>query len=112
MATIVTASCPHCQSDIKIRPDGVHVYLYSTGWPNDYYAFFCPECKGYVQKDADAHVTQMLIEAGVRHTLTEVPLEVVERKACRTPVTGDDILNLISYLRDHDTMPESEKSRR
>ena len=106
MATVVTAHCTHCAAEVKIRPEGVHVYVYSSKWPTDYYAFFCPECKGFVQKDADEHIVQLLRDANVATTLIHVPLEVIERKAMKKPLTNDDVLNLLCYLRDHDTMPD------
>lgn len=111
MATVVTVNCPRC-GNVSLRPEGVHLFLFSNKWPTDYYAFFCPKCKEYREKDSDDHATHVLYEGGVPHTLTDVPLEVVERKALRVPLTGDDVLNLVSYLRDHDTMPPLEKADR
>lgn len=112
MTAVVTANCPRCNADLKLRPDGVHVFLFSTEWPKDYYAFFCPKCKAYVQKDADDHITNLLLNNGVPHTMIEVPQEVMERRDSRQPVTNDDMINLVVYLRDHDTIPSGRAYRR
>jgi len=108
MATVITTHCDACHADLKLKPEAVHLFQYSIGFPGDYYAFFCTKCRTYCAKVADAHVCSLLLQGGVPHTLIEVPLEVVERKACRTPLRYDDLLDLMQYLRNNNFMPEQK----
>lgn len=106
MATVITATCDHCKADLKLKPEGIHLFQFSVGFPGDYYAFFCTKCHAYVTKPADNNVCTLLISGNVPRTMIEVPLEVVERKACRTPLRYDDLLDLMSYLQTHSYLPD------
>ncbi len=112
MSTVVTAHCNFCHTDLQLGIKAVACFTYSNRHSSDYYAFFCPRCREYNAKPADDHVVGLLMSGGVKCTVIDLPLEVVERESCKIPLVLDDVLNLVMYLRDHDVMPEPEPARR
>lgn len=112
MSTVVTAHCGFCHTDLQLETTAVACFTYSTKHSADYYAFFCTGCREYNSKPADDNVVNLLMSGGVKVTLIDLPLEVIERESCTTPLVLDDVLNLVMYLRDNDVMPELEPARR
>ena len=95
MQTIVIATCPTCD-DVELEPRDVELRL-CTHAPASTYRFICPSCGDYVEKPADQEVVNLLMSAGVRSVVWELPAEALERHDGAT-ITKDDVLDFMLGL--------------
>lgn len=101
--TNITATCEHCRTEVGLRPSGLHMVLYDNG-ANGYYEFFCPRCTELNQKAMDFGIVRILRDAGVKATVTHVPLEVVDRApdGGSPKIASDDVLDFYLDLQKTD----------
>ena len=91
--TNITATCPACHVEVVLRPSALHMTLYDNGF-DGFYSFFCPKCTELCDKQMDFGIVRILKEAGVRHTLVHIPLEITERGTTPAPeISSDDIMD-------------------
>ena len=98
MATI-RASCPSC-GDVELTTRDVRVLLCSDTNEGSY-AFQCPACTVAVSKAAEPRVVDVLVAAGVKLTVWQLPAELNETH--QGPAIGyDDLLQFHFELQSED----------
>lgn len=91
--TNITSTCTRCENEVVLRPSALYMTLYDNG-ANGFYSFFCPRCTELCDRNMDFGIAKILNEAGVRHNMVHVPLEVIERKTSPAPtISSDDIMD-------------------
>ncbi|MCB1270266.1 MAG: hypothetical protein KDB31_02495 [Microthrixaceae bacterium] len=65
------------------------------------YLFRCPSCSMIEVRDAESHVVDVLLAAGVRSTDWTLPAELAEAHD-GMPITHDDVLDFHDLLSTHD----------
>lgn len=99
MQTIVIATCPTC-ADVEMEPRDIELRL-CNHTPASTYRFICPSCGDYVEKPADSDVVSLLMSAGVRAVVWELPAEMLEPRE-GAPISGDDVLDFMLGLERQD----------
>ena len=103
--TIVRATCPSC-GDVELSVHQLSAILCITTNEGSY-AFQCPQCGVAVVKDAEAHVVDLLVSAGVQLSVFELPAELTEVHA-GPAFTHDDLLAFHERLQQDDWFAEVE----
>jgi uncharacterized Zn finger protein len=85
----IRASCPTC-GDVEFTAEAVTVRVCAADNAGSY-AFRCPECEMAVAKPADQRVVDLLLAAGARAEMWDLPAELGELHE-GPPITYDDIL--------------------
>lgn len=98
MATI-RASCPGC-GDVELTIDDVRVLVCSDTNEGSY-TFVCPSCRVAVSKPAELRVVDVLVAAGVRLSVWDMPAEL-EEVHTGDPVDYDDLLEFHFELKTDD----------
>jgi hypothetical protein len=94
--TIVIATCATCE-DVELDPRDIELRLCSHT-PASTYRFICPSCGDVVEKPADdQEVVNLLMSAGVRTVVWELPAEMLEPRE-GAPISGDDVLDFMLGL--------------
>lgn len=93
--TTIRASCPTC-GDVELTTNDVTVRVCAADNAGSY-TFRCPECRMMVAKDAEARIVDLLVTAGVRLEVWQLPAELAEpRTGAR--ITYDDLLDFHDLL--------------
>ena len=99
MGTLVRATCPEC-GDVELGLEDVTVVLFAA-LPEGSYAFQCPECRGAIAKPAQSRVIELLLNAGARLTLCDLPAELDEPRH-GAAISYDDVLDFHFQLQRDD----------
>lgn len=89
MATI-RATCPEC-GDVRLQSKELIVRVCSDD-DSAAYRFRCPRCTDHVSKPASGRIVDLLVAAGVRMEVWQLPAEVHERHD-GPPLGLDDLLD-------------------
>src|SRR4051794_12047293 len=95
----IRASCPTC-GDVELTSTDVTVLVCSTTNVSSY-AFKCPACEVAVTKPAEPRVVDLLVSAGVRLSVWQLPAELEETHS-GAPICYDDLLEFHFELRRDD----------
>ncbi len=95
MATI-RATCPAC-GDVRLQSTQLIVRVCSDD-DSAAYRFRCPNCEDQVSKPASGRIVDLLVAAGVRMEVWQLPAEVREHHD-GPPLDLDDLLDFHLLLR-------------
>jgi hypothetical protein len=103
--TIVRATCPEC-GDVELTVQDLTATVYPSS-NEGAYAFICPSCDLDIVKNAESHVIELLVSAGVHLNVPSAPAELDEIHA-GPPITHDDLLAFHDRLQGDDWFAEVE----
>ncbi|MDQ3985690.1 MAG: hypothetical protein M3280_04250 [Actinomycetota bacterium] len=97
--TTIKATCPEC-GEVDLTADDILLRIGASKAVNTY-AFSCPDCGEFIEKNADDRVVRLLLSGGVVPVPVHVPAEALEAR--NGPVINhDDILDFHQLLKsDH-----------
>jgi len=93
----IRATCPEC-GDIRLQSSQLIVRVCSDD-DSAAYRFRCPRCADQVSKPASGRIVDLLVAAGVRMEVWQLPAEVRENHADGPPFDLDDVLDFHLLLR-------------
>ena len=99
VVAIIRTTCPTC-GDVEMTIRDVRVRLCSTTNEGSY-AFRCPACRLLVSKTIEPNVVDVLVLAGVRLAVWDMPAELDEPHV-GAPVSYDDLLEFHFQLQRSD----------
>ncbi len=102
----IRTSCPTC-GDVELGTDEVQVMMCSSTVEGSY-VFKCPSCELAVSKRADADVVDVLVTAGVRLWVWQLPAELDEQHH-GPPIDYDDLLEFHFHIQRDDWDEELER---
>jgi hypothetical protein len=102
----IRTSCPTC-GDVELGTDEVRVMMCASTIQGSY-VFRCPTCELAVSKPADADVVDVLVTAGVRLSVWNLPKELEEHHH-GDPISYDDLLDFHFRLQSEDWAGELER---
>jgi len=105
MATI-RASCGDC-GDVELTTCDVEVRV-CTHDNQGSYSFRCPRCGGYVNKQAEQRIIELLVASGVRLSTWSLPAELSEAHS-GAPISHDDLLDFHALMERDDWMSAVER---
>ncbi len=92
---LIRATCSDC-GDVELRSRDLKV-RHCRDTEASTYLFRCPSCAMIEVRDAEAHVVDVLLAAGVHSTEWSLPAELEERRG-GDAITHDDVLDFHDIL--------------
>ena len=102
----ISGECPRCGT-VDVPTDRVWLVELSIA-SRSFYSFICPRCQTLVRRLASAR-HRALLGRFVATEFWQVPDEALERRPS-TPLTQDDVLDILLALRDTDCLSEAAGS--
>jgi hypothetical protein len=96
---LIKATCSDC-GDVELRSKDVRVRICLDGGDATY-LFRCPVCRMVEVRDAETHVVDILLAAGVDCTEWRLPAELHEPRS-GAAITHDDVLDFHGMLEGAD----------
>jgi len=94
----ISGDCPHCGT-VEMPPERVWLVELSVA-NRSFYSFVCPRCQTLVRRRANAR-HRALLSRFVASEYWEIPAEALEPHPS-TPLTQDDVLDILLALHDAD----------
>lgn len=98
MATLIRATCSDC-GDVELGTRDLVVRL-CEDTESGSYVFRCPSCALPVVRPADMPTIDLLVSAGCRLEVWNVPAELYEPHPVGLPFTHDDLIDFHEQLAD------------
>lgn len=96
---LIRATCSDC-GDVELRSRDLKV-RHCRDTDDSTYLFRCPVCRMIEVRNAEAHVVDVLLAAGVNYVSWDLPAELLEPRRGE-PINHDDVLDFHDFLNSPD----------